>query len=181
METLGLARNTARTYLSVLGHPHRLAGITDQMATYVARKMVETVGKGSVSSPLHKPVTYHMLSEALKTIPTQFPAWETTMDKALLCTAFHLCARVGEVAKSNGSVKHTIRRENITLKPHSILIKFDTFKHSKSQKSYSRVVESDGGSICPVAILRDYLLIRPHPHTGPLFLHRDSSVVTAKT
>ncbi len=130
MEMLCIARNTARTYLSVLGHTHRLAGITDPTATFMARKMVEMVGKGCVSSELCKPVTYHMLSEVLKTIPTEFRAWESTMYKALISTGFHLCACIGEVARSYSSVKHTIRRENITLKPHSILIKFDKFKHS---------------------------------------------------
>ncbi len=105
IEMLSLSRNTARTYLSALGHLYRLAGVADPMATFTARKMVEMVCKGCVSSPLHKPVTYHMLSEAFKTISNQFPTWESTMYNTLLSTAFHLCASIGAVARSNGSVK----------------------------------------------------------------------------
>ncbi len=181
METIGLSKNTACTYLSALSYPHRLAGVTDPTSTFTARKMVETVGNGHVPMPLCKAVTYHMLSVALKTIPPHFPVWESTMYKALLCTAFHLCARVGEVTRSNGSVNHTIKRENITITTHSLLIKFDMFKHSNYRKSYSRVLEADGSIVCPVSLLQAYLHIQPPPHMGPLFLHRDGSVVTATT
>ncbi len=52
MEMIGLSRNTVSTYLSALGHPHRLAGVADPTATFSARKIVETVGKGRVPSPL---------------------------------------------------------------------------------------------------------------------------------
>ncbi len=181
METIGLSKNTARTYLSALSYPPMLAGVTDLTSTFTARKMVEIVGNGRVPTPLRKVVTYHMLSEALKTIPPHFPVWESTMYIALLCTAFHLCARVGEVTWSNGSVNHTIKHENITITTHSLLIKFDTFKHSNYRKSYSRVLEADGSIVCPVSLLQAYLHIQPPPHTGPLFLNREGSVVTATT
>ncbi len=73
METIGMSKNTARTYLSALSYPHRLAGVTDPMSTFTARKMVEIVGNGRVPTLLHQPITYHMLSEKLKTIPPHFP------------------------------------------------------------------------------------------------------------
>ncbi len=34
--------------------------------------------------------------------------------------------------------------------------------------------------MCPFTILRAYLLLRPDPPTGPLFLNHDGSIVTAK-
>ncbi len=106
--------------------------------------------------------------------------WEATLYWALLSTAFHLCARVGEVSRSNGSSQHTIHRENTKLYQASVQINFSTFKHSKNIKTCSRVLSADHTSLCPVSLLRSYLHIRPDPPTGPLFLNKDGFVVIAK-
>ncbi len=48
IEMKGLSRNTARTYLSMSGHPHRLAGLADPTSNFAAGKMLESVGKDCV-------------------------------------------------------------------------------------------------------------------------------------
>ncbi len=173
-----LSRNTARTYLLALGHPHRLADLQDPTAT--TRKLIESVGKDHVSSPERRPITWPMLSAALTVIPLKHPVWEATLYRALLSTAFHLCALVGEVSRSNGSSQRTIRRENTELYPASVQINFTTFKHSRNIKTCSRVLSADHTSLCPVSLLRSYLHNTPDPPTGPLFLNKDVSVVIAK-
>ncbi len=166
--------------MSALGHSHRLAGLQDPTSTLATRKMIEMVGKDHVSSPERKPVTWPMLSAALTAITQMHPAWEATLYRALLSTAFHLCARVGEIARSNGSSQHTIQRENTVLHMTSFQISFSTFKHSKNIKTCSRVLEADHTLLCPFFLLHSYLQIRPEPPTGPLFLNKDGSVVSAE-
>ncbi len=156
--------------------PHRLAGLQDPTATLATRKMIESVGKDCLSSSEHRPITWPMLSAALAVIPLKHPVWEATLYRALLSTAFHLCAWVGEVSRSNGSSQHTIRQENTELYPASVQINFRTFKHSRNIKTCSRVLSADHTLLCPVSLLRSYL----HIPTGPLFLNKDVSVVTAK-
>ncbi len=175
-----LSLNTARTYLSALGHPHRLVGMPNPKATVATHKMVESVGKDCLSMLDCKPVTWPMLSSTQTVITHDHAHWESTLYRALLSMAFHLYARVGEVTCSNGSTQHTIRLENTEFSSTTVQFNFMTFKQSRNIKIYRRVLEADHSLLCTVSLLGAYLHIRPGSTSGPLFLNRDESVVTAK-
>ncbi len=170
LEMKHLSRNTAHTYLSALGHPHILAGLSDSMVTLAKRKMIESVGKNSVSLPDCKPVTWAMLSAALTVIARHHPHWEATLYRALLSMTFHLCVQVV-------STHHTIRPENTLLSPTLVQINFLTFKHRINIKTCSRVLEADHSPLCLVSLLGAYLHIRPGPATGPLSLNKNVTTV----
>ncbi len=144
--------------------------------------MVDSVGKDCVSLPPLNPVTWPILVDALMIISSCFPhvGGYALQGPTQLRTAFHLCAHVREVAKSSGSTHYIIQQENTIVKPTDILVKFLTFKHSKPNTAYSRVLKVDGSTLCPVNILRAYLLLWPHHNTGPPLIHSDGSVISSE-
>ncbi len=88
--------------------------------------------------------------------------------------AFHLCARMGELTKTESTLKHVICLDQVHISseravPVSLTVHFNTYKHMSADSTASTVVHATGLDTCPVSLLVAYVKMRG-TRQGPLYI-----------
>ncbi len=87
------------------------------------------------------------------------------MYKSLFSMAFHLCARMGELTKTESTLKHVICQDQVHISskravPVSLTVHFNTYKHMSADSTTSTFVHATGLDTCPVSLLVAYVKVR---------------------
>ncbi len=99
--------------------------------------------------------------------------------RAIFSMAFHACARIGEMACSNGQQQHAILAQNVCLGSDQVAATFVSFKHHRGVTPLTRMLLETCREVCPARLLTEYSTIRPGTWSGPLFLWRSGRQVEA--
>lgn len=106
--------------------------------------------------------------------------WDISLDTyqvIMFCpvftTAFFAFLRVSEYTVS----RHVLLKDDIILTPQAVRIVFSSYNFSKHCIS-SILLPAIHSTLCPVAALGNYRLIRPNK-SGPIFLCQDASPINA--
>lgn len=169
----GLGAATIRASLSAIGWKHKVEGLPDPTKDYLVSRILTGVSRVKANPPKQvRPISFSLLHKLVDILPsvTQ-PDFDRTLFKAALLLAYHGAFRAGELTHS-GSIKHTLRIENVILFHERELTKvrltLPTYKHAKD-KAVLLLAPSPEPHHCPVQALLAYLRHRP-PIPGVLFL-----------
>jgi site-specific recombinase XerD len=177
------AKSTIRTYVSAIAYPHRMSEETDPTTGGVVKKLLDKAGSLAVQRPSKKAIIKKLLHKLLQAATEIFTPYKATLMKAVFSAAFHICARIGELAVSNGNTQHVLPRNQIRLiRVQGNLVEyqvtFKSFKHSKNRIG-SRTVPVSHGRYCPVRLMANYLTARPdNVHASePIFVWPSGKVL----
>lgn len=117
------------------------------------------------------PVSPGMLRDIIMYLSSWSPRWESYLYKAMFSLAFHGCARIGEVANSNGDMSHILLAEDVSFvrkggRVVRLDVKYRSYKHKKVGGQQMVHVLATGSSVCPVRMLQDYLQLGRRPTTA---------------
>lgn len=160
--------------ISILGHFHKINGVTDPTKNFiVSRALIGVRNISNITPDIRLPITLPILSRLLEatTFVITSPN-ERKLIRAMMTIAFKAFLRVGEMVPQSLSrgAQNCLQVSDLTIESSSIIVRFNRFKHSGCQGPQSLTVD---GSIpqSPIdvsRILREFLATR-YPTPGILF------------
>lgn len=157
----GYAGSTIMTFLSGLGHFHRLHGHTPPLLYYSVNKIVSALVKSNPKDsrlPITSPILHEMLN-VLNLLPIS--TYDKILYSAVLLLAFHACLRISEFSVVGKDNPHVLKLSNILMSDAYIVINFVSFKHANQSARVVIKKELSSSQYCPVDILKQYLAVRP--------------------
>ncbi len=107
-----------------------------------------------------------LLKNILQVIPTIMTSlYLQKMYKSLFSMASHICALMGELTKTESTLKHVICLDQVHISctqavPVSLTVHFNTYKHMSASSTASTVVHATGLDTCHVSLLVAYVKVR---------------------
>ncbi len=184
LHALGLGSATIHTYLSAINHMNRFYGRPPLIDNYLIRKTLNGIDNLSIVKPLRSPVTPQILHRMIINMSSIIDdPYSCLLYKALFSSMFFMCARVGELAVSQGNSQHVLKLSDLQwidsgLSSEHLLVNFKSFKHNRSLKVHSIPVYRTNRSICTVSLLRQFLDFRGSK-PGPIFVSQSGSPLSA--
>ena len=181
LDISGYAASTITTYVSAITYVHRLASLQDPANSFLIRKLLEGINKRKPKKSPLLPISLDLLKAILQVLDRKADPYNQKLLKTAFSLAFYLCARVGEIALSNGNLKNVIKLHQVSLLKRGshvtrVKVTFLQFKHKKPRQESVRSITSSGDTFCPVKILQDYLQVRGS-QPGPLLLSKNKKVL----
>ncbi len=135
LDLLEYAPATIHTYFSSINYMHRLKGGSQLSSEPIIKRLLDGIDKGANFRPLRSPITLEILEKLLIVLPSVFDnPVEKVLYKALFTAMYYLCARVGEVAVSQGQAQHVLSLKDIVWQKHQetprFIAVFTSFKHN---------------------------------------------------
>ncbi|XP_033739604.1 uncharacterized protein LOC117326910 isoform X3 [Pecten maximus] len=168
------ATATIKTYVAAVGYINKLAGYSDPAQSFIIKKILTAVQRGSYQPDSRLPITPHILQKLVKALPRTFLSqYQQFMLKAMYLLAFHAFLRVGEMTVNSFSC-HTLQFQDINIQyQHGVPLKLEvTFKSFKGNYNIRPIVISierkQDASVCPVLALSQYISLRG-TYPGHLF------------
>ncbi len=174
LHQVGYAHSTIMTYISAIAFVHKLSNHPDPSQTFLVKKLLESVKKNSSPVQRRLPITLPLLKELLNEVDRLYQGRKRLMLKSWFSLAFHICARVGELAVSNSNQNNVIRCNQVSLVKKGgqivrVTVNFHHHKHKDPTDVAVRTVLPMKGPYCPISLLLDYLKCRGSK-PGPLFV-----------
>ena len=170
----GYAASTVHTYMSLINHMQKLEKGPDLMSFQLVRKTLDGIDKTSTPKALRQPITLNLLEKLMFNVNLVLEdPYSCYLYKALFSSMFFMCARVGEVALSQGQKNHVLQLSDITFKDwgqntEHLEVSFTSFKHNKTGKVHKIPVYPHASKACPILAMKSYLSLRGGT-PGPLF------------
>ena len=180
------APTTIASALSPLAFVHKVAGIPDPTECFIVKKMLSGASKLRKQPDARLPIVPHVLKQLV--VMAKFASqseYERRMLTAMFTTAFYAFLRIGEITVRSSciSTSRVIQFEDITFLrdasyvAKAVEVKIVHFKHNKSQRPVTLVLQAAKSDPCPVKCLLQFCHLRGDS-PGPLFKFRDGSAVS---
>ena len=151
----------------------------------IIKKLFDGIDKGQPIKEVRSPITISILQSIIEAMDhMQCGSFVSYMYKCLFTFMYFACARVGEVAKSQGQTQHIIQVKDLEFipqsqtSPASFLVLFKSFKHNKSGALHKIPLKPQAVGLSPVKMVLDWLAIRGY-NPGPLFLDISGKPISA--
>ncbi|CAH1788327.1 unnamed protein product, partial [Owenia fusiformis] len=167
-----LAPNSIRTLISGLAYHHKIRDLPDPTKSFLVNQALTGISKQNPSCDSRLPITPEILKQlfhALKIIENN--QYLVLLQKTMMSVALFGLLRIGEITVS----QHNLLRKDKHKQPEGYVIKFESFKHSKSPQSV--IIRPQEKDICPVALLDQYMFTT-QGREGPMFVTQVGSPVT---
>ena len=179
---IGLKPNTVQSHVSAISYFHKINGLSDPSHSFFISKLLRGIQKEVPTSDSRMPISKTLLMQLVTVLPDcTSTTYERIMLTAMFLSAYFLCLRVGEIAKSsNVSNMITLQQvSSVTVRGIIVayLFQFTEYKHHKGHKPILRLETQSKGKFCPVKCLTQYLAVRTNA-PGPLFLTKSAKPIT---
>ena len=157
----GYATNSIRTFVSAIAYYHKLFNFPDPSSTFMIQKAFQGLKKLKPSMDNRQPITPVIINQLVHQLRRlEITSYDKTLFTAMFLVAFYGLCRVSEITHNKHS-NHNIQVDNVSLrnKPSSIVITFQSFKHSNTPQSVT-IHQQYPPNICPVQIVKGYIQIR---------------------
>ncbi|XP_069108944.1 uncharacterized protein [Argopecten irradians] len=171
----GMASSTVSTYTAAIGYINRLAGHPDPTQSFVVKKMLSAIQRGSYRPDTRLPITPIILSKLVESLPhTAVSHYQVCMLRAMYLLAFHAFLRVGEMAM-NTVKSHVLQFQDIQIiqtsgRPTKLELTFRSFKGNYNIRPVVLAIHAkqQSSTTCPVTALFQFVQLRG-TYPGPLF------------
>ena len=183
LQKMGLKYTTIRSYLTAIAYVHKVIGdSTEKTSSHLIQATMRGI-KNKANAHINKatPITRDILQLLLDSLyKTKFSEYTIKHAKALFLTAYHTCARAGELTVSNIDT-HTLKLSDIKQITNNQLksykISFNSYKHSR--ESSHVILNASGGKHCPVVALNEYMSVRNNK-VPQLFVNANGTATTIR-
>ena len=104
---IGLKPNTVQSHVSAISYFHKINGLSDPSHSFFISKLLRGIQKEVPTSDSRMPISKTLLMQLVTVLPDcTSTAYERMMLTAMFLSAYFLCLRVGEIAKSSNVSKH---------------------------------------------------------------------------
>lgn len=174
----GYAPATIATYISGIGHKHKLHSWFDPSEQFLIKKMLEGCRRSKKRKDTRAPITPVILLRICNVLPRVcFTMYEAAMFKAAYLLCFFGLFRVSElVFTSVSQMDRPLRVGDISFPgPRSILISIRVSKANQSGPPTTiRIPCESDTALCPVCAIKAFLVLRSQVD-GFLFVHHNGS------
>ena len=178
-----VAYRTVASRLSTVSFIHKINGHRDLCKSFQVRKCLLGYSKKFFVADVRKPITLKLLCslcDVLKCIYSD--QYQIILYKAMFLLAFYGFLRVSEFTCVPSGSQHALKLRQVTCTAvndvPALLIRFDSFKHSKGRPFTLQINQSENASYCPVRVTMHYLRLRPQGQ-DIMFVTQDNSPVSA--
>ncbi|PJE77718.1 hypothetical protein CI610_03353 [invertebrate metagenome] len=170
-----MAAATVSTYTAAIGYINRLAGHPDPTQSFIVKKILTSIQRGSYRPDTRLPITPNILNKLVHSLPHIASShYQACMLKAMYLLAFHAFLRVGEIT-INKSTSHVLQFDDAKIilagsRPSTLELTFRSFKGHYNIRPVTLAIhaKSQELSTCPVTALYQYIQLRG-VLPGPLF------------
>ena len=178
----GLAPQSISIYLSAVRHMEVQVAAT--ASTRASWPYLQYVLKGIKRTAGRSPSEHSLTPDILRRLSTVWrgdPSYLHLLLWTVACVAFFGFMRMGEVTAVPGTPP-SITADGVAVDSHSApsIIQL-TLTHSKTdqfRRGSHTFLGKTGSDLCPVEALLQFLVRRPGPRVGPLFIHKDGRPLT---
>ena len=178
---IGLKSNTVQGHVSAISYFHKINGLSDPSHSFFISKLLRGIQKEVPASDSRKPISKSILMQLVTVLPDcTSTTYERIMLTAMFLSAYFLCLRVGEIAKSNNvSNMITLQVSSVTVRRSIVayLFTLTKYKHHKGHKPILRLESQTKEKFCPVKSLTKFLAVRTKI-SGPLFIMKSAKPIT---
>ena len=176
MHSKRMASSTICTYTTAIGYINQLAGHKNPVESFLIKKLLAGVKRGSFRSDQRLPVTPYILSKLAESLQyTAESIYQRRMLQAMYLLAFHAFLRIGEIS-NNKSITHVLQLGDIQFFQDSrsqvskLEITFRSFKANYNIRPVVLSLNARGkrSDTCPVGSLYNFVELRG-TFPGPLF------------
>lgn len=170
------SHNTVASYLSAINFRCKASQHAGFADNFLVSKMLEGMRRGHKSKDTRLPISADLLSRIIKMLPSICCSeFEAALFSSAFSLSFHGFLRVGEVAYNKvGQAQQVITMDNVKVVKEDGLEKIHLHilfsKTDQRGKGQMLEITETRTTICPVALLKQYLMVRPHI-IGPLYCH----------
>ena len=180
-----MAASTICTYVTAIGYINQLAGHQNPTQSFVIKKLLAAVKRGTHRPDSRQPVTPAILTKLVESlIYTSVSYYQRIMLKSMYLLAFHAFLRIGEITHNKCST-NIIQLRDIQFfqtsqaRPARLELTFRSFKGNYNIRPIilslvARVSEMDK---CPVLSLYKFIELRGNS-PGPLYCLPGNLVIT---
>lgn len=173
--------SSVKLSMSAISFCCKIRNLNDSTNSFLVSKMLTGLSRTHKRKDLRMPVTSEILCKIILALPNICSSqYESILFSSLFSLAFFGFFRVGElVQNSKITVAHALQVHNICLVPdsNSVRIFVPYSKTDQSGKGCTIQLPSSSSIICPVALLKSFLEVRP-AYPGSFFKHRAGEPVT---
>lgn len=165
-----LSPQTIQTTLSGLRHHCRANSIAIKFDTErlkLVLRGIENTSAPSTRTTNHVTTTH--LAKLCQATVSLYSADLASMYNAIFCLGFYGLLRPCEMSKSKGTPHHQLKRESIKFTTNYLVLKFETYKHSRKMVSIKVKRQSHSPHTCPWQALYSYLTAKKIAVHQPLF------------
>lgn len=178
----GRAPSTISTYISGLGHYHKMLCLPDPTANFLVGKMIEGARrKIGTKRDTRIPISRELLQNIISSLKSVCSSnYEALLFSAAFSLAFFALLRVGEItadSRSNMGV-HTIFGSDVEFLGSELHLKIRNSKSDQLGRKVILVLVSQNSEICPVYLMKCYFKARGNQPDKPIFTHYDGSALT---
>lgn len=183
LQNQGYAASTQLSHISSLTFINKLYGGLDPSGSFILRKMLDAVKKGTTNDK-RLPITSDILLQLLaKIVKLPCSSLHQSLLYAMLVVAFKAFLRIGELTVRSLSQTHPVPLQIKDCTFHyqspkitSMSLTLHNTKHNMGKSCQLQLHASDG-PLCPVRALQTYLN-HTRPTSGPLFQFPNAVPVT---
>lgn len=179
----GLAASSVSTYISGIGHSHKIRGLSDTTTSFLVTKSLEGLRRiqGGQVKDLRAPITLPLLNRllaSLKYVCTN--KYEQVLFNAAFSIAFFGLLRVGEFTAPNAkySGHRLLLLSDVHISNNIMHLCIRWSKTDQCGLSTTLRIHATGGLYCPVNNMQKYLKYRTHTINNHLFVHFNAKTLT---
>ena len=171
-----MAASTICTYTTGIGYVNQLAGHYNPAQSFLIKKLLAAVKRGSRSPDTRLPITPSILAKLVESLSFTTPChYNRIMFKAMYLLACHAFLRVGEMTYNN-SESNVLQLRDVQffqtrlIHPSRLQLTFRSFKANYNIRPIVLSLEAreSYSDVCPVRSLYQFIELRG-PQPGPLF------------
>lgn len=182
----GFSPSTVSTYISGISHEHKKRGLVDKTSNFLIVKILEGLRrKRTKSRDLRSPVTLHILRKIVQALKNVCSSnYEACLFSSAFTLAFFALLRIGEISadSTSNTGSHVIQYEDVCFSTsNEIYLKITSSKADQRGNGITLIISEQKGSysdLCPVKLLKQFLLKRNPIKNSPLFVHFDGTNLT---
>lgn len=177
----GMSPRSISTYLAGINYYHKLNGFYDLRKVFIIGKILEGCHRSRISLDNRAPITMQVLIKILNVLPRVcYDNYEVRLFTAIFILAYFGLFRASElVATSQYHFRNSLQENDVFFLENGAYLVV-RLRHSKTNQRGNPVflkLPKQANFPCPVKAVETYLLCRTNVQ-GPLFSHKDGSVVT---
>lgn len=158
----GYSSSTISTYASAVGYLHKIQDHCDPVASFMVKETVQGIRKINPSADVRAPITIALLTRVNNSISAlSLGQYDTLAFQTMFSLAFFALLRISEIVPTRGGDNHVLKCNAVKFSKseHSFRLTFSSFKHCKSGYTHTITVYNQLGTICPVHLLSQFLLM----------------------
>lgn len=177
LDQKGLAPTTITTYMSAIGHQHKLTGVLDTTNSFLIQKLMQASKYNKKVHDIRLPITEQLLLSLCQAVDfTVDNAFKKLLFRTMMSVAFWGFFRVGELTDASIRILDVSFNVSHGLVSQAI-ISLHKYKHNRGGTPFQVVLDpATNPSVCPVQLLVAYIQHRGST-AGPLFIFRDGTAV----